>query len=149
MIRFTALPVLLVVCLAVPGRAAPPDKEPDDDQIHVFTKTFLVTMRKHHGDKNANALREYLDPRYLKQHNLTDRDLAARMAPVGDILNYVIADDRRTVLCVVETKANPNAPVKEAILLRLSVHEGKPYLSPKAPDPKTGSFTPWILRTKL
>jgi hypothetical protein len=30
------------------------------------------------------------------------------------------------------------------------VHEGHLYLSPeKAPDPKTGIFKPWILRTKV
>ena len=40
--------------------------------------------------------------------------------------------------------------MKEAILLQTTVHEGKLYMVPaKAPDPKTGTFTPWILRTKL
>jgi len=149
MIRFAAVPVLLVVCLAVPVRAADKEKEPDDDQIFVLTKVFLSTMGSHHGDKNANALREFIDPNYLKQHKLTDADLAAQMVPVWGIQRYDIADDRRTVLCFVETKSGSNAIVKEAILLRLSVHEDKVYLLPaKAPDAK-GSFAPWILRTKL
>jgi hypothetical protein len=148
MIRFAAVPVLLV--LAVPVRGAPPEKEPDNDQINVFTKVFLGTMGKHHGDKNANALREFIDPNYLTQHKLTDADLAAQMAPVWGTRRYDIADDRRTVLCFVETKSGSDPIVKEAILLRLSVHEGKVYLLPaKAPDAKTGSFVPWILRTKL
>ncbi len=149
MIRFAALPVLLVACLAVPVRGAPPEKELDDDQIYVFTKVFLDAMRRHHGDKNGNALREYLDPGYLKQHKLTDADLAVQMAPVWNIYSYTIADDRRTVICFVDTNTDPKVRVKEAILLRLSVHEGKVYLLPaKAPDAKTGSFAPWILRTK-
>ncbi len=151
MIRFTALPVLLVACLAVPVpvRAAAPDKEPDNDAIYVLTKHFLATMGTHRGDKNANALREFIDPNYLKQHKLTDADLAAPIAPVWGIDTYEIADDRRTVLCFVETKTGTDAVVKEAILLRLSVHEGKVYLLPaKAPDAKTGSFTLWILRKR-
>lgn len=150
MIRFAAVPVLLVACLAVPVRAAPPDKEPDDDAINVLTKHFLATMGKHHGDKNANVLREFIDPDYLKQHKLTDADLAVPMVPVWGIHNYQTADDRRTVLCFVETKTGSDPVVKEAILLRLSVRDGKVYLLPaKAPDAKTGSFVPWILRTKL
>ncbi len=149
MIRFAAVPVLLAACLAVPVRGAPPEKELDDDQIYVFTKVFLREMGRHHGDKNGNALREHIDPGYLKQHKLTDADLAVQIAPVRNIYSYSIADDRRTVLCFVDTTADPKAPLKEAIVLRLSVHEGKVYLLPaKAPDAKTGSFTPWILRTK-
>lgn len=152
MLRFAAVPVLLVVCLAVPVpvRAADKDKELDDEAIFVLTKSFLSKMGSHHGDKNANALREFIDPNYLKQHKLTDADLAAQMAPVWGIQRYEIATDRRTVLCFVETKSGSNAIVKEAILLRLSVHDGKVYLLPaNAPDAKTGSFTPWILRTKI
>lgn len=150
MIRLTALPVLLVACLAVPGRAAAPDKEPDNDAIYVLTKHFLATMETHHRDKNANALREFIDPNYLKLHKLTDADLTAEMVPVWGTDNYKIAADRRTVLCFVETKTGTDTVVKEAILLRLSVHEGKPYLLPaNAPDAKTGSFVPWILRTQL
>ena len=148
MIRFAS--VLLVAFLAVPVRGAPPEKEPDDDGIYVLTKSFLATMGTHHGDKNANSLREFIDPDYLKQHKLTDADLAVQMVPVWGINNYQIAADRRTVLCLVETKTGANAVIREAILLRLAVHDGKPYLLPaKAPDAKTGSFTPWILRTKL
>src|SRR5215207_9636067 len=156
MIRFT-LPALLAVCLVVeaPVRSVahaggPPFEignrtEPDDTDLFVMTKMFLVAMRNHHKDKNGNALRGYFDPRYLKQHTLTDRDLSVQMAAVGDIHNYVIADDRRTILCFVDTKENPNAkePVKEAILLRIVLHEGKLYLAPvKAPDAKTGTFSP-------
>jgi hypothetical protein len=164
MIRFT-LPALLVVCLAVeaPVRHATASAgelpisignrtEPNDDDLHVITKMFLVAMRNHHTDKNGNALRGYFDPRYLKKHNLTDRDLSVQMAAVWNIYNYVIADDRQTILCFVDTKENPNAkePVKEAILLRIVLLEGKLYVSPvKAPDAKSGSFTPWILRTKF
>ncbi len=135
--------------LEVTADAPPATSEPNEDQVLAFTKTFLVAMRTHHGDRNGNAIREYFDPHYLKKYHLLDRDLAVQMAPIGNIWNYEVADDRRTILCLVETQATPNAPVKEALLLRVAVHEGKLYVSPvKAPDPKTGSFTPWILRTK-
>ena len=56
------------------------------------------------------------------------------------------------ILCVVGTKANPsdNEFAREALLLWARVHEENLYLSPHAaPDPKTGAFTPWILRTRL
>ena len=39
--------------------------------------------------------------------------------------------------------------LKELTLFRVARHEGKLFLvPPKAPDPKTGSFVPWLLRTK-
>src|SRR6266542_4023331 len=119
------------------------NREPTEDDLHVFTKMFLVAMRNHHGDKNANALRDFFDPRYLKEHGLTDCDLHAQMAAVGNIRSYEIADDRRTILSFVETKEEPNAkePVKELILIRVSLRERRlPLVPPKAPDPKTGSF---------
>ena len=50
-----------------------------------------------------------------------------------------------------ETKVDPNArePLKESILIRVALPEGKHFLVPrKVPDSKTGSFTPWLLRTK-
>jgi len=161
MIRYSTLCTLLVCAVlpthiwsAPPDRSGPPpdldqQKEPDEDQRNVFTKTFLVAMRNHHGDRNANAVREFFDPRYLKKHGLTDRDLSATLAPVRNIYSYEYADDKQTILCLVDTDANPQKPVREIILLRYTVHEGKMYLTPaRAPDPKTGVITPWILRTK-
>jgi hypothetical protein len=164
MLKTTLIAVVMLGCLFAdaPGRPAPPapaqpdrpfklgDRdEPDLDQIHVLTKSFLVGMRRHHGDANANALRNYFDPRYLKKHNLTDRDLPAELTAVVGIHTYQVADDNRTVLCLVDTKEGGQT-VKEAIVLKVTVHERTLYLEPaKAPDPKTGRFTPWILRTKL
>ncbi len=169
MSRFAALAVLLVTCLlaGTPGPSAQPDKgrdasglpfaignreEPELNQLQAFAKDFCVAMRRLHGEKGGNALRPYFDPRYLKKHGLLDRDLSVNTAAVVPIFAIDVADDMRTVLCVVGTKANPKdkESVKEAILLRVTVHEGKLYLMPhKAPDPKSGTFTPWILRTKL
>jgi hypothetical protein len=51
-----------------------------------------------------------------------------------------------TVLVVLKVKGGG----KEAFVMRCVVHEGRIYISPeKAPDPKTGIFKPWILRTKV
>ena len=55
-----------------------------------------------------------------------------------------MADDKQTALCILDTKEG-----KELFILRWVVYEGHLYISPeKAPDPKTGIFKPWILRTK-
>ena len=57
-----------------------------------------------------------------------------------------MADDLRTVLFLVDAKGGG----RELIIVRWVVYEGHLYISPeKAPDPKTGIFTPWILRTKV
>ncbi|WP_052640007.1 RNA polymerase sigma factor [Zavarzinella formosa] len=130
---------------------APPEAPPTQMEMRLAAtvKQFLVTMRNHHGDKNANALREFIDPRYLKMHDLTDRDLSVPMPAVGSIINFETAGDGQTILCIVDVEATPPKKIREALLLRVSVHEGKPYITPqKAPDPKTGAFTPWILRTR-
>src|SRR5262245_7772318 len=98
MFKSTMLAVMLLLLLTIPpGQSSPPPilpaegeqpfkigdrDEPDLDQLHVITKTFLVGMRRHHGDANANALRHYFDPRYLKKHNLIDKDLHVELAAV-------------------------------------------------------------------
>ena len=124
---------------------------PTDEDLLVFAKMFCSRMQTHYEDKNANALRAFFDPRYLKKHGLTDRDLSAELAGGGGIYNILVADDKETILCLMDTRAHPTdkGTIREAIILRVSVHEGNLYLSPlKAPDPKSGVFAPWILRTK-
>ena len=75
------------------------------------------------------------------------------MLAVGALWNIEVADDGRTILCFVRNGANAKVPINEVLLLRVSDHEGKGgerYLLPSnAPDPMTGAFTPWILRTKI
>ena len=175
MIRFTALPLLLAagVLVGAPGSSAEPTKQPetsglpyvignggvlDDTQLSAFAKQFCVEMRKYHGlsgsdpKPDAARLRKYFDPAFLKKHNLGEGEFPVQMAPVFPIYDMQIADDRRTILCVVGTKVSADAKetVKEGILLRVIVHEKTLYLSPeKGPDPKTKTFTPWILRMKL
>ncbi|WP_020472596.1 hypothetical protein [Zavarzinella formosa] len=57
--------------------------------------------------------------------------------------------DGQTTLCIVDVEATPPKKIREALLLRVFVHEGKPHIAPqKAPNPKTGAFTPWILGTR-
>ena len=131
-----------------------PEARPTQTEMRVLAmaKSFCVAMRNHHGDKNANALREYIDPAYLKKHDLTDRDLSIPMAAVGALWNIDVADDGRTILCILQTGANARERINEILLLRVSDTEGKGgeryLLPPNAPDPKTGAVTPWILRTK-
>jgi len=174
MIRFTALFLLLSagILVGTPNSSAEPtkepdasglpwaigDREPDDTDLSAFAKDFCVEMRKYNGlsggdpKPDAARLRKYFDPRFLEKHNLADDEFPVQMAPVFPIYTMQIADDRKTILCVVGTKENASAKdlVKEGILLRVIVHEKKLYLSPeKGPDPKTKTFTPWILRMKL
>lgn len=125
----------------------------EEMRLLATAKAFCVAMRNHHGDKNANALREYIDPRYLEKHELKHGDLAMPMLPVGPIFEIQIADDDATIYCVIGTGGTSEAPIKEVLVLKMSDFEekgGKRYLiPPKPPDSKTGSFAPWILRAKL
>ncbi len=136
--------------------ASKPDEvHPTQDEMRLLAaaKAFCVAMRNNHGDKNANALREFIDPRYLEKNKLKDVDLAIPMLPVGSIFDLQIAEDGLTIYCVVGTGGTTKDPIKEVLVLKMSDFEGKGgtrYLAPpKAPDPKTGSFAPWILRAKL
>jgi RNA polymerase sigma factor (sigma-70 family) len=116
--------------------------EPTEDALAVVTKAFFSKMRTYPDIR----FREFFDPRYLKKHGLTDRDIAFEFADSVGICNINVADDRRTVLVVLEQKGG----VREAFIMRCVVYEGHLYISPeKAPDPKTGIFAPWILRTKV
>lgn len=121
------------------------DREPTEETIRVATKTFVSKM----GSYPDYRFREFFDPRYLKEHKLTDKDIAFEV--VGGyrgLHNYVVADDNRTILCTLLRNMD-GKEVRELFLLRWVYHDGCLYVSPgKAPDPKTGIFTPWILRTK-
>jgi len=110
----------------------------------IASKSFFASMPLH----SERRFREYFDPRYLKKHGLTDRDIA--FEAVGPsylgIHNIIAADDNQTVLCVLDL----NGGGREAFILRWVVYEGHLYISPeKAPDPKTGIFKPWILRANV
>jgi hypothetical protein len=112
-----------------------------EDAILIGSKSFFAKMQTYPDIR----FREYFDPRYLKKHGLTDRDIAFEVVRSKGIHNIVVADDNRTALCILDTEDG-----RELFLLRWVVYEGHIYLSPeKAPDPKTGIFKPWILRTKV
>lgn len=128
-------------------------EEPDETQLHAFAKHFCVEVRRFDAKSpDATRLRKWFDPEFLKKHNLTEGDLPIQMAPVGNIYDLQVGDDERTILCVVDMRGSASAkePVKEAILLRVVLRDKALYLSPaKGPDPKSKTFTPWILRRKL
>jgi hypothetical protein len=108
----------------------------------VVAKSFFAKMPTYPDIR----FREFFDPRYLKKHGLTDRDIAFEIADHQGIATLDVADDNLTVLVVLEVKGGG----KEAFVMRCVVYEGHIYISPeKAPDPKTGIFKPWILRTKV
>jgi hypothetical protein len=120
--------------------------DPNEDLLLSESKLFMSRMPSGHGDLR---FRDFFDPRYLKKHRLTDRDIAFEVTAdwpwYRGIHNIVVADDNQTALCILDTKEG-----KELFILRWVVYEGHLYISPeKAPDPKTGIFKPWILRTKV
>jgi hypothetical protein len=116
--------------------------EPTEEDILVASKAFIADLRL----PGRIRFRELLDPRYLKKHGLTDRDIAYEVSDDQGLNNYHVADDLRTVLFVVDSKGG----AKELIIVRWAVYEGHIYISPeKAPDSKTGIFKPWILRCKV
>jgi hypothetical protein len=109
-------------------------------------KEFVAALREQYTDESASALRKFIDPRYLKKHGLQDGAFRIQRVMTGAIYDNRLSDDPRTALIVVKTE---NA-AKEWFLFRLTVHEGKVYVSPlSAPDNKSQSFHPWILRVKV
>ena len=121
-------------------------EEPTEAQQLVIAKSFCVAMRRNHNREQVPELRGYFDPRYLKEHELLNGDFKVRMAPVMNIRNILLAKDKRTLLCMVETSKG----AKELILLQTTVHDGKLYLLPaRAPNRTSKSITPWILHTSL
>jgi hypothetical protein len=121
------------------------DGKPTEDGLVIASKSFFAKMQTYPDIR----FREFFDPRYLKKHGLTERDIAFEVTdkwPVNQgIHNIVAADDNQTALCILNIQGG-----KELFILRWVVYEGHLYISPeKAPDPKTGIFKPWILRTKV
>jgi Leucine-rich repeat (LRR) protein len=82
----------------------------------------------------------------MAKYGLEEGSFPMDTAGLKDFINYQVAADGLTVLCLVETEAHP----LEVILLRLGVHEGALCLIPPLPpEPSTGVFRPWILRMKI
>ena len=122
----------------------PPQVEGEvtEENIYVPSKGFISNICL----PGKVRFRDFIDPRYLKKHGLTDRDIAYEILDHQGLSNYHMADDLRTILFQVDSKGGG----EELIILRWVVYEGRLYISPeKAPDPKTGIFKPWILRTKV
>ncbi len=116
--------------------------EPAEMDVSVPSKAFIADICL----PGRIRFRELIDPRYLKKHGLTDRDIAYEILDHQGLNNYYVADDLRTILFQVDSKGGG----KELIIVRWVVYEGRLYISPeKAPDPKTGIFKPWILRMKV
>src|SRR5436189_283243 len=79
--------------------------EPTEDILLGESKLFMSRMHSGHGDVR---FRDFFDPRYLKKHVLTDRDIAFEVIEnwpsFQGIYSIVVADDNRTALCILDTK---------------------------------------------
>ncbi len=113
-----------------------------------LSKTFCVAMRRQTGpEERRHNLRDYISPAYLKKHNLEQGDLPMEIVPVLGIHNIQLADDGKTVLCIVNTQQNKD---KHAIVLRMTEVDGRLYIDPVSPpNAQTGKFTPWMLHVKV
>ncbi|MHC4875398.1 MAG: hypothetical protein ACYTGL_02795 [Planctomycetota bacterium] len=157
---------LVVVCtsLAAVGGLTQPDTEqrqpaaiaavsrtsdgPGREQMArlVIAKRFCVALRRNHQREKSSALREYIDPEYLRKHELDGGSFPVATTPVLSIHNIMVADDHDTILCLVDKSDGTEL----ALLLRTVERDGKLFLAPESiPDRQTREFTPWILKTEL
>jgi hypothetical protein len=122
------------------------DRQRLEEAGPAVVKGFVAALRRRFDEKSAGELRKYLDPRYLKEHKLREGALPIQTVVTKAIYANYPTDDPQTLLVVVETEA----ATKEAMLFRTSVYEENVYILPlAAPDARTRSFNPWILRAKL
>ena len=121
--------------------------EPDELQLFAFSKRFCGALQKlNNGEIERDAFRVFFDPLYLEAHDLKEGAFPVTTVAVRWVFDIQLANDRRTVVCEVETEENQ----KELLLLRLTVHDRRVYLTPHAPpDPTTRRFTPWIFRMEV
>lgn len=124
-------------------RLSEADRQRLEEGGPVVVKTFVASLR--YGDERIAELRKLIDPRYLEEHRRPQGNLSFEKFLTGSIHSLQLSDDPRTVLCTASTAESE----QETFLFRTTLHDGQVYLRPLAPpDPATGMFRVWILRTK-
>ena len=120
-------------------------EEPHEEQILAFMKGFLGALRDdHRGDpvRDAETFRGWIDPTYLDQHGLAEGGLPMKTIDFLNMVTINVADDGRTVLCVVE----PEDRSELVALFRVVQRSNAIYIQPfAAPEQDSGSFNPWML----
>ena len=106
-------------------------------------KHFCVAMRR----SNHAAMRELLDPEYLKRHGIAeDEAVVFNTAPLVGIYTLEPGLDQSTVLCLYETADGD----KEAMILGVRTEGSEVYITPVTPpSPVDGKITPWMHQTSL
>lgn len=129
-----------------PARLADGERRRLEEGGPAIVKMFIAALRKRYTDEQAAELRQFIDPRYLKEHGLQDGAFPIQRVVTGRIHRNDLSDDPRTALIIAKT----DDAAKECFLFRLTVHQRNVYLLPLAPpDTKSTSFKPWILRVKV
>ena len=129
-----------------PARLTDGERQRLEEGGPVTVYLFVAALRERYTDETAGDLRKYIDPRYLKEHDLEKGAFPIRRVVTKDIHSNLVSADPSTALIVAGTED----AAKECFLFRLTVHEGKVYIRPLSPpDKKSKSFDPWILRTKV
>lgn len=142
-------PPVMGIAEASPSIDPDENRRPDPDGRELkglaTAKAFAAALRQQFSDETAGELRKFIDPRYLKEHQLEVGPLPIRRVVAGSIYDNSTVDSQ-TIFITVETKEAE----KEAWLLRMTEYKGEVYILPPAPpDPKTKSFTPWTFRRQL
>jgi hypothetical protein len=123
--------------------------------VQALAKGFCIDLRDHYSKEPlhgrvADLLRHYLDPEYLKKHDLEEGDLPILTTPFRRLDDFRVSDDLESVLCTVDNDAGR----KEVILLRIVIDRGEKYsyiyFRPgRPPDSKSGFFAPWVLKIEI
>ncbi len=130
------------------GRAAltPAERQHLTEAWPVITKVYAVQHYNRYTDAEAGKLREFIDPRYLKEHRLTEGNFPMERVVFKTTWRTQVSDDLQTAIFVAETEAG----VKELFVFRMTIYDNRIYFLPSTPpDKTTKSFKPWILRMKL
>lgn len=126
-----------------------------EQAVQALAKGFCIDLRDHYSNeplhgRAADLLRHYIDPEYLKKHDLQEGDLPILTTPFRRLDDFRVSDDLESVVCVVDNDVGR----KEVILLRIVIDRGEKYsytyFRPGSPpDPKSGFFAPWVLKIEI
>ena len=92
-----------------------------------IVKTFIAALRKRFNDENAGELREFIDPRYRKEHKLQAGKFPIRTVLTEVIYDLQISDDPQTLVSIAKTEDAAKEAARAGAYgidrgLRLSAH---------------------------
>ncbi len=117
--------------------------------------SFCIEMRDKRREgpqtgEKAAWFRNFIDPQYLAEHNLTEGDLPLMTLPFREVRDIRVSDDLETAYCVVTTEDQGT----EVFLFRFINDGAEPYARyhfrpANPPDEQTGFIEPWVLWARV